>query len=78
MLLGNGCGTWAEKTDFMVGFDAVGVTLGDIDFDGDSDILTANRDSKSLSVLLGNSERTFAAQNEYPVVSAPLSGRRYK
>ncbi|MFN0057252.1 MAG: FG-GAP-like repeat-containing protein [Planctomycetota bacterium] len=58
---------------FDVGVFPFSVTVGDVDGDGDLDALTANPDSETMSVLLGNGDGTFAAQAQYGVGAGPFS-----
>ena len=67
VLLGNGNGTFQPNTDFATGTgtNPVSVALGDVNGDGKIDIITANRDGNSASVLLGNGDGTFQAQQTF-------------
>src|SRR5206468_4611188 len=49
--LGNGDGTFAEKTDFGAGDRPVFVAIGDVNGDGRPDLVTANA-SNTVSVLM--------------------------
>jgi hypothetical protein len=58
VLLGNGSsgrgnGTFAQKVDYLIGANPFFVTMGDFNADGILDLLTANKDGNSVSVLLG-------------------------
>ena len=52
VLLGNGNGTFQSPGTFATGTKPRTVTLGDVNGDGRLDIITANRDSNNISVLL--------------------------
>ncbi len=65
VLLGNGDGTFAPKTDFVTGNFPVSVTIGDIDRDGRLDLAVPCRSSNTVSVLLGNGDGTFGAKRDY-------------
>src|SRR5206468_3870493 len=49
------------------------VAIGDLNGDGPPDLAVANRDSKSVSVLLGNGDGTFAAAASFAVGTSPQS-----
>src|SRR6185437_12411289 len=59
VLLGNGNGTFAAKTDFGTGVFPQSVAIGDVNADGRPDLATANSASNTVSVLLGNGDGTF-------------------
>ncbi|MGQ4808111.1 hypothetical protein NKDENANG_01478 [Candidatus Entotheonellaceae bacterium PAL068K] len=63
LLLGNGDGTLQAAQTFGAGYgvgDApFSVALGDVNSDGDLDVVTANTDSDDVSLLLGNGDGTF-------------------
>ncbi len=71
VLLGKGDGTFAAKTDYPVGDGAYALALGDVDGDGDLDIVTANDLAWTVSVLLGKGDGTFAAKKDYPTGNGP-------
>jgi VCBS repeat protein/FG-GAP repeat protein len=67
--LGNGDGTFGAWTHFDTGSWPYSVAVGDIDEDGDLDLVTANadwygRENGSLSILLGNGDGTFAPRTD--------------
>ncbi|CAG7588797.1 MAG: FG-GAP repeat domain-containing protein [Candidatus Midichloria sp.] len=57
--MGNGGGTFKPATFYNVGSGPVGVDTRDFNNDGKIDIVNANRDLNSVSVLLGNGDGTF-------------------
>jgi RHS repeat-associated protein len=72
VLLGNSSGTFATQTNYAVGYGASSVAVGDINKDGRNDIVTASQGSGNgsiASVLLGNSNGSFAAATNYPLRS---------
>jgi len=76
LLLGNGDGTFATQSTFPAGsVDSYPfcVALGDLDEDGNLDIVTANRDSSNVSVLPGMGDGTFAPQSTFAVGNGPYS-----
>jgi hypothetical protein len=54
VLLGNGDGTFAAKVDYPTAKYPYSVVLGDLDGDGRLDIVTANSDANTVSVLLNS------------------------
>lgn len=72
VLLGNSNGTFATQTNYAVGYGAKSVAVGELNKDGRNDIVTASRGSGNgsiASVLLGNSNGSFAAATNYPLRS---------
>ncbi|WP_380090606.1 FG-GAP repeat domain-containing protein [Deinococcus aquaticus] len=70
VVLGNGDGTFAAPTTLSVGSDPRDLLVGDANGDGWLDVLTADYDSSSLSVLLGGANR-FTAQAPTALTKAP-------
>src|SRR5262245_52636959 len=51
--------SFAAHSDFRVGSAPVAVAVADVNRDGHPDLVVANRDSSTVSVLLGNGNGTF-------------------
>jgi hypothetical protein len=73
-----GDGTFAAQTTYGAGSAPRGVTTGDFNEDGITDLATANGSSGNISVLLGSGsaglgDGTFAAQVTYTAGSFPYS-----
>ena len=62
MLLGNGNGTFQAKQSFGAGTEPQSVAVADFNSDGKSDLVTADGDGNTASVLLGNGNGTFQAK----------------
>ena len=64
VLLGNGDGTFQGQTQqtFATGGSPESVALADLTGDGKSDLVVANDADNNVSVLLGNGNGTFQAQ----------------
>jgi hypothetical protein len=58
---------------FGVGIDPVSVAVGDLNHDGIADLVTANRGSNTVSVLLGNGDGSFGAKQDFETDTAPSS-----
>jgi len=73
VLLGNGDGTFASApgSPVTVGNAPASVAIGDFNRDGKRDLAVANRDSSTVSVLLGHGDGTFAQ----PGLPIPEIGR---
>src|SRR5436190_15738369 len=61
--------TPAPAADFPTGVSPSSVAVGDFNRDGRRDLAVANRDSDSVSVLLGNGDGMFQRAVNYPVGS---------
>jgi hypothetical protein len=61
VLLGNGDGSFAAKTDFNTSTHPTSIDLGDVNSDGKIDLVTANYNSNNVSVLTGNGDGSFNA-----------------
>ncbi len=61
VLLGNGDGTFAPRTDWAMGSGPHGLAILDVDGDGDLDIATSNTGTDNVSVIRNNGAGSFAA-----------------
>ena len=84
MLLGNGNGTFAARTDFTAGSVPKAVAIADVNGDGFADVIAANTagngesasgipDGDNVSVLLGNGAGSLGAQTKTTVGPTPFS-----
>ena len=68
-----GTGSFAAKTDFGTGIFPTSVAAGDFNGDGKLDLATANRDSDTVSVLLGTGTGSFGAKTDFGTGVQPAS-----
>ena len=63
VFVGNGDGTFASPVNYHVGAGSLpfGVALGDLNGDGNADIVLADNGRLSVTILLGNGDATFHA-----------------
>ncbi|WP_020476078.1 beta strand repeat-containing protein [Zavarzinella formosa] len=73
--LGGGAFADAQGSPLTVGQVPQSVSVGDVNGDGKPDLVTANFNDNTVSVLLGNGDGTFAAALGSPV---PVSASRVK
>ncbi len=71
ILLGNGDGTFQTAGDFIVGTNPSAIALGDLNGDGNLDLVVANDDSNNVSILLGNGDGTFQSAIDFAVDANP-------
>lgn len=69
VLLGNGDGTFSEApgSPFDAGNSPRSIQLGDLDGDGNLDMVVTNFDLAQVTVLLGNGDGTFSEAGDSPV-----------
>ncbi len=67
----NAPAAFLPKQTFTTGSAPDAVALGDLNGDGELDVVVANRQSDSVSVLLGNGNGTFQTQNTVAVGGNP-------
>ncbi|MBF9141380.1 FG-GAP-like repeat-containing protein [Hymenobacter properus] len=66
----NGSGVFSRGSDVAIGLICYGVALGDLDGDGDLDLLIANQEQNgTVSVRLNNGNGTFVAPSSTPEVT---------
>lgn len=67
VFLGNGDGTFRKPRNYVTGDHpgSHGVAVADFNGDGNSDIVAANLDARSVSVLLGNGDGTFGRPTKF-------------
>jgi hypothetical protein len=73
VFLGNGNGTFKNRTDFAVGTAPVWVSTGDFNGDGFLDLAVVNNTDNTVSVLNGVGDGSFQAQAVFPVGNGPTS-----
>src|SRR4028118_504154 len=75
--LGDGTGQFGAATNLNTNspteLSTVSVAVGDFNFDGNSDLVTANYGTSDVSLLLGNGDGTFGAATYFGVGSGPFS-----
>jgi hypothetical protein len=73
VVLGNGDGSFQAPVSYAVGFNPKAVAVGDLDGDGDLDLITGNYGSDTVSVVRGNGDGTFQPAVSYPAGAGPIS-----
>jgi len=74
VLLGDGTGSFGAKTDFTVGAFPISVAVADFNEDGNQDIVSTNRSSKTISVLLGDGTGSFGTKTDFTAGDEPTVG----
>lgn len=80
VLLGNGDGTFATQVTYLVGMGPASIATGTFD-DGPTavnsnnfiDLAVANKESNTVSILLGNGDGTFQKQTTFATGNSPVS-----
>lgn len=73
VLLNNGNGAFAARTDYVTGAEPCSVAAADVNGDGKHDLMVANFASDTVSVLLNNGDGSFAAKTDHVTGNAPRS-----
>jgi hypothetical protein len=75
VLFGHGDGTFAARTNFAVGGSPVGLMVGDLNLDGNPDVVVANSagTANSVSVLLGNGSSALGPRVDFGTGNVPVS-----
>ncbi len=70
---GSGALSFAAKVDYITGASPQSVALGDVNGDGTADMVTANYNPDTASVLFNNGNGTFATKVDYPTGIDPIA-----
>jgi hypothetical protein len=62
---------FAPKADYATGEKPQGVATADLNGDGKTDVVSANTEANTVSVLLGNGDGTFKTKVDYATGTAP-------
>lgn len=75
VLLGNGDGTFQPQITYATGTGPVSVATGEFSTvnNNDIDLAVANKESNTVSILLGNGDGTFQTETTLPTGRAPVS-----
>ncbi len=65
--------SFANQVTFTAGSGAFSVTSADVNADGNTDLIVANKNANTVGVLLGNGNGTFGAQQTFAVGTTPVS-----
>src|SRR5204862_8130304 len=71
VFLGVGGGAFGPKTDYDMDYYPSYVATGDLNGDGNPDVITTNNDGGTVSVRLGLGAGALGARSDFAVGSAP-------
>jgi FG-GAP-like repeat len=71
VILNNGDGTFSSSSFYDIGGDPRDIVAGDVDLDGDLDLVIANSDSNDCSVLRNIGDGTFLPEVFFSVGASP-------
>ena len=66
--------SFQPQQTFATGGNPASVAVGDVNGDGNADIVVANSNSNTVSVLLGNGNGTFQTQQTLATGNSPKFG----
>ena len=70
-MLNQGSGTFGTNVDYTTGSGPISVAVVDVNGDSKPDIVTANWDANTASVLLNQGSGTFGTKVDYTTGSNP-------
>src|SRR6266852_3381655 len=73
VLLGKGNGTFHPHVDYATGPAPLSIAAGDLNSDGNEDLVTADFAQGTVSVLVGNGDGTFRHNVDYPTDTTPIA-----
>ncbi|MFZ4523968.1 MAG: FG-GAP-like repeat-containing protein [Chlorobium sp.] len=77
VLLNNGDGTYANKTDYTAEYYLDAVTIADLNNDGNADIVVSSSYyygfNSKISAFFGTGDGTFTAKTDYPLANSSVS-----
>ena len=73
MLVNGGDGSFPAKLDYATGSAPGSVAIGDLNGDGKPDLVIANYEAITISVLLNSGDGSFEAKRDYRTTSSPAA-----
>src|SRR5438552_6852399 len=71
--VGSGSGGLSAAANFAVGSSPKSVATGDFNRDGKTDLVVANQNSSTVSILFGTGNGGFGPRTDFAVGAAPTS-----